>query len=199
MNYARTYGAMHQNPKVFPGYSLKRYVADVAELVGRFQPKSILDVGSGKGFQYLKLRLHERWGGLLPYCYDVGVRHISEPPERKFDAVICTDVLEHIEAGDVPGFLDQAFGFLDEKQTVFAFFSVACRPARKKTLPDGRNVHVTVRPPVWWREQIEDAIDRLVHPALLVRVCFEMEQEIRRAEWSAATAPRAVMTGTEDG
>ena len=31
----------------------------------------------------------------------------------------------------------------------FAFFAISTRPA-KKTLPDGRNAHLTVQSPDWW-------------------------------------------------
>jgi hypothetical protein len=33
------------------------------------------------------------------------------------------------------------------------FFRIACYLA-KKSLPDGRNCHLIVKEPVWWREQI---------------------------------------------
>jgi hypothetical protein len=44
------------------------------------QPDRLLDYGSGKGYQYLARRYHERWGGLLPHCYDIGVQQLSPSP-----------------------------------------------------------------------------------------------------------------------
>lgn len=179
MDYSKAYGELHSNPKRFPGYTLKRYAADVAQLVDIVQPRAILDYGCGKGYQYLKRRVHEQWGGVLPYCYDIGVPALSEKPDRKFDGVISTDVLEHIEGRDIPAFLDDALGFLADDHKAFAFLSAGCRPAKRKRLPDGRNVHVTVKPPEWWRVKIREAIARRGHHALTVHVAFELDQHGR--------------------
>ena len=152
MNYAEAYSQLHEkHPKYFPGYTLKRYVNQVQGLVSAYEPKRLLDYGCGKGYQYLSLRLHEKWGGLLPYCYDPGVRQLSTPPEGKFDGLICTDVLEHIEKKDMEAVLGGALSYLHTDSMVFAFISVSCRPAEHKTLPDGRNVHLTVQPAEWWK------------------------------------------------
>src|SRR5690348_1646525 len=112
-DYAKLYTELHRNEKAFAGYSLKSYVDDIALLVERHNPKSLLDYGSGKGYQYLQKRMHERWGGLLPYCYDVGVRQLSEKPQGLFDGVICTDVMEHIAEEDVDAVLDDIFGYAE--------------------------------------------------------------------------------------
>ena len=37
--------------------------------------------------------------------------------------------------------------------TVAGWFRIACYPA-KKQLPDGRNAHLIVEKPEWWREQL---------------------------------------------
>lgn len=157
LDYGAMYSELHKNQKVFPGTSIKSYVKEIADLVHVCRPRNLLDYGSGKGFQYLVSRVHEQWGGMLPHCYDVGVRQLSEKPKGPFDGVICTDVMEHIDQPDVDAILDDIFSFLpprDDGGSSFAFFAIACRPAVKKTLPDGRNVHLTVRPPSWWREKL---------------------------------------------
>lgn len=152
MDYAKAYGALHQNDKRFPGYSAGAYADAIKELVEEHRPERLLDFGSGKGFQYLARRIHERWGGLLPHCYDVGVRQLSIMPEGQFGGVICTDVLEHIERGDVPDILGKIFS--KSQSNGFVILGISCRPT-KKTLPDGRDVHVTIEPPSWWKKQIE--------------------------------------------
>ena len=160
MDYAKTYGAMHdKNAKHFSGYSIKPYVSEIAGLIrshgvvnftksGIEEATRLLDYGSGKGYQYHALRVHEHWGGMLPVCYDPGVTQLRIKPEGKFNGIICTDVLEHIEEADVDGLLDDLFGFADVN--AFVFLSIACRPAKRKRLPDGRDVHVTIKPPKWW-------------------------------------------------
>lgn len=152
-DYAREYGALHaaKGGKYFTGRSIKPYVPQIAELVFKVQPRRLLDYGSGKGQQYLVDRVQDHWGGLLPTCFDIGVPEFRDRPHGLFQGLICTDVMEHIAPDDVPGVLADAFGFLDPHAHAFAFFAIACRPAKKKTLSDGRNVHLTVKPPEWWR------------------------------------------------
>ncbi len=111
----------------------------------------------GKGMQYLSKRAHEAWGGILPVCYDVGVPLLSARPQGQFDGVVCTDVMEHIETADVPAVLEDLFSFVATHPSgpkAFAFFSICCKPAKHKTLPDGRNVHLTVKPPGWWNTKL---------------------------------------------
>jgi len=155
MDYAETYGKLHAREKAFSGYSIKPYVETIDRLVKAVRAERLLDYGSGKGYQYLSLRVHERWGGVLPYCYDPGVRQLRERPAGVFDGVICTDVMEHIEEQDVDRVLADIFGFVNQPRASFAFFAIACRPAKRKRLPDGRDVHVTIRPPDWWRSKLD--------------------------------------------
>lgn len=197
MDYGKAYTQLHEDAggKWFPGSTIKRYTNDIADLVRTENPRNLLDFGSGKGYQYLVLRIHEQWGGLLPYCYDVGVRQLARRPLIKFDGVICTDMLEHIEEADIPVILDDIFGFLtQESRPRFAFFSIACRPDSKmldpagpttgklkeskkqKKLPDGRDVHVTVQPPAWWIPRILQAAHRQIRQSaeLKIRAGFEL-------------------------
>lgn len=168
LKYRKEYAKLHQeHPGRFRGYSIRPYVAEIAELVAEFRPKRILDYGSGKGHQYLALRVHEAWGGLLPHCYDIGVRGLSEKPEGRFGGIICTDVLEHIEEEDLPAVMDGIFGYADE--AAFAFFSIACRPAKSKRLSDGRDVHRTIKPPRWWEQKLA-AYER---PGLFIRARYD--------------------------
>ncbi len=155
MKYRDVYGSIHERyPKWFSGYSIKSCVDDIAELVESHGSKRLLDYGSGKGYQYLgPMRVHERWGGILPHCYDPGVKQLRKKPDGLFDGIICTDVMEHIEEDDVPGVLASIFGYA--APSAFVFFCIACRPAKRKRLPDGRDVHVTVKPPAWWGKRLE--------------------------------------------
>lgn len=151
MDYAAAYGEMHENAKLFPGNSIRPYKHRVAELVAKYEPERLLDYGCGKGYQYLAHRVHEAWGGLLPHCYDIGVRQLSDRPTGLFDGIICTDVLEHIEEQDLATVLADIalLANVGRPQGAFIFFVISCRPSRKR-LPDGRDVHVTVRAPEWW-------------------------------------------------
>jgi hypothetical protein len=154
MDYAAVYGRMHESrQKIFSGYSIRPHVAAIADLVIRRQARRLLDYGSGKGYQYLGERVHEAWGGILPVCYDPGVRQLRKRPAGPFDGIICTDVMEHIEEADVDRVLADIASLAADG--AFIFFCIACRPAKRKRLPDGRDVHVTIRPPEWWRARLD--------------------------------------------
>lgn len=169
MDYVAEYERLHKKAKTFPGYSILPYVDAIAELVGGRQMR-LLDYGSGKGMQYVARRCHMRWGGVLPECYDPGFPPLSDRPNGLFDGIICTDVMEHIAEADVRSVLDDIFGLLNRNTSeTFVFFSIACRPACRKTLADGSDVHVTIKPPDWWREALA-AYDR---PGLTIRAEFD--------------------------
>lgn len=176
MDYAAVYGELHENAKRFPGYTLTTYVEDIADLVKFANPQTLLDYGCGKGYQYLSRRLHERWGGLLPHCYDIGVRQLQEKPTGKFDGVISTDMLEHIEKPDLPGIIDELIGYVNDRgdEYSFLFLSIACRPSKKNPLPGGRNAHVTIEHPDWWVALIEERLAAATLPAkMTITVRFD--------------------------
>jgi hypothetical protein len=128
-------------------------IAHITELVKKTGAESILDFGSGKGYQYLLRRQHENWG-ILPYCYDPGVVQLQEKPTRLFNGTICTDVMEHIAEADVDAHLAEILTYIDPCAPGFAYFSICCRLARK-VFSDGINVHLTVKPPQWWEAKLK--------------------------------------------
>jgi SAM-dependent methyltransferase len=103
----------------------------------------VLDYGCGKG----ELALH------LPFrvkLYDPGMPKFSASPEAA-DILVSTDVLEHIE----PELLPAVLAHMAAMTKRLAFIHIATRPA-KKTLPDGRNAHLIVQPPTWWKVALMD-------------------------------------------
>lgn len=153
--YTKVYRHLHgQDQLTFHGATCVQYAERIARLVKCVGPRAILDYGSGKGAQYLRHRIHMRWGGLLPECYDPGVPYLSKRPKGPYQGIICCDVLEHIAQDDVPMILDDIFGLLDTTCPAFLFLSISCRPSKHRTLPDGRNIHLTIQPPEWWHELI---------------------------------------------
>lgn len=150
--YRRTHAG---NPKRFLGFTTKLYVEPIKRLIEETGATSLLDYGSGKGAQYLGgRRVHERWGGLLPWCYDPGVIGLSEKPQRRFDGVICCDVLEHVPEDLLPQVVAEIFGYADK----FVMLGIATVPSHK-TLADGTGAHVTVKPPAWWMNMIKRHAD----------------------------------------
>lgn len=144
------YAQMHETGH-FQGLSLLPHVKRIAQLVEEYKPDSLLDYGCGKGQQYFVKRAHDAWG-IMPRLYDPAVSDIRAKPQGVYGGVICTDVLEHVPEEHVESTLAEIFDFASD----FIFLSI-CTRAAKKTLPDGRNVHLTIRPAAWWMEKINTA------------------------------------------
>lgn len=119
-----------------------KHVESVRGIAQVFQIRSILDYGCGKQTLLETLR--------LPYArgYDPCVPGLElEPQAAEF--VICTDVLEHIE----PDCLEEVLDHLKTLTKRVLFVAISLREA-KKTLPDGRNTHLIVRPARWWLSKL---------------------------------------------
>lgn len=121
--------------------SIERWIDD-------FDPQSIIDYGCGKGG--IVLALKEQYPAINTVGYDPGMPEFNTKPKKQFDMLISTDVLEHIE----PVFLDSVLKEINDYFTKCAFLIIATSPA-KKSLPDGRNAHLIVEPPEWWKNKIE--------------------------------------------
>jgi hypothetical protein len=149
--------------ETYPGRSLLRHIPNIRQLVDSTGARSLLDYGAGKGLQYewrnISLRdgttissVKDYWGIETVTCYDGAYPPFTTLPSGTFDAVICTDVLEHIPEQDIPWVLDELFGFA----TKFVYANIACHPA-KAILPNGENAHCTVKPESWWAARVRDA------------------------------------------
>jgi cyclopropane fatty-acyl-phospholipid synthase-like methyltransferase len=118
-------------------------------IIDNYNPTSILDFGCGVGSLIHTLELKYPQKNI--YGYDPGNKNFSDKFEnQKFDLVISTDVLEHIE----PEFLDQTLEFLKEKSNKF-YHLIALAPSRV-ILPDGRNAHLILKSKDWWKNKFVD-------------------------------------------
>ncbi len=164
--------------ETFAGQSLAPHLAAIRDLLADLPARTLLDYGSGKG------RLHglsplplpgggeaaslaAYWGLERTACYDPAFPPHAGRPAETFDAVICTDVLEHCPEEDLDWILGEIFGFA----RYAVYLAIACYPA-KKSLPNGENAHVTIRPPAWWRVRLEAAAAR--RPGVIWRATFEL-------------------------
>lgn len=144
------YRQMADGGQSFFGLSILQHEKTIRKLVRKTGAKTILDYGCGRG---------DAWGAGGNLHRDIGVKRkdvtLYDPafkgnsrvlPEgRKFDGVLCSDVLEHVPREDVDALIDRLF----RHAKLFVWASVCCRPA-KKCFPDGTNLHVTIEPYEWW-------------------------------------------------
>lgn len=118
--------------------------------------KTALDYGGGRGVQYGLTNLRDRNGAdyaSLPAflglesvsVYDAGRPDTAEALNMSYDAVICTDVLEHCDRQDLPWIVRELFAHAGKA----LFATIATYPALKH-LPNGENAHCTLEPASWW-------------------------------------------------
>lgn len=165
------YQTMHQHgeqrlgipaSQTFDGRSLPEHAAIIKNYLTRHHSQTLLDYGAGKGMQYNLTNLRLANGETIPSirdywqttveCYDPAYPPFQTYPEGQFDAVICTDVLEHCPEDDVPWILGELFSFARH----FVYANIANYPASKH-LPNGENAHCTQRPAEWWHQQFKQA------------------------------------------
>lgn len=79
------------------------------------------------------------------------------------DAVVCTDVMEHIPTEQVPAVLRN----LRSAATKVVFFGIALFPDAFGPKVIGAPLHLTVQPPDWWHQQIAAAGMTVISSAVL--------------------------------
>ena len=139
----------------FDGKSLAPWIQHLKKLISNSNSKTILDYGCGKA-KYYNNQIHlggkyykgvtEYWGLEEVKLFDPGVEEYQNYPIKKYDGVICTDVLEHVAIEDLDNVVKDILDFSNK----FVFFVVSTI-LDQKTLDDGRNVHQTVKNEDWWR------------------------------------------------
>ena len=147
----------------FQGLSVINHAKPIRKLIQATGATRLLDYGCGLGNQYSAAKLHEFWGVPVPALYDPGVVGLETKPAGSFHGVICSDVLEHVPEALLGNLLAEVFGYAER----FVWMSVCCRPA-KKSFPDGRNLHVTVRDPQWWTRLVR----KFERPGLRTELIF---------------------------
>ena len=160
--------------KHFNGISLAFHFLPLTNIIFKEGAKSLLDYGCGKALLYDKEKyktlhldkkgktlpkpLHEMWQLDYHALYDPGYDKYNKLPKGKYDAVICTDVIEHIDKKDVDWILEEIFSYARR----FVFVTIACYEALK-TFKDGRNVHVNIQTPEHWDKKLNKLHEKYSH------------------------------------
>lgn len=124
------------------GVSGKKSCADVMAFASEIAGFGLLDYGCGRGTLKAALVAAGFKGPVEEY--DPAIKGRDSLP-KPADLVTATDVLEHVE----PEKLDAVLAHIRRLSLKGAFFVIATRKA-KKTLGDGRNAHLLVKPAEWW-------------------------------------------------
>ena len=164
-NLIKIYADLHKNgttwddaKDTFDGKSLKYFFQPIKQIIDLTKSKSLIDFGCGKAkFYFNNILINEieynnvieYWNIKDYYLYDPGVNNFSTYPNKKMDGVVCIDVVEHMPPVDVIDFIEDIFKLAKK----FVFIVIACYLAKKK-LPDGRNVHLSIKNPKEWEEII---------------------------------------------
>jgi len=141
--YAEQNRLLHEMEPSY-GTSGQKWGRYVERLIEGERFKTILDYGCGKGTLAAVLP------GYKIAEYDPCIAGKDDRPQPA-ELVVCTDVLEHIE----PSLIDNVLADLRALTQKKLFFNIATRPA-KKSLPDGRNAHILLQPPIWWFEKLKE-------------------------------------------
>jgi hypothetical protein len=150
------YREMAEGGMQFFGLSIVQHAKQIGKLVKQHDAHSILDYGSGRGDAYVSPhQIHLNWGIKRAQItlYDPAFRRYAKKPGRVYDAVLCSDVLEHVPEEGV----DELMRDLIEHSAKFVWASVCCRPARKSFPGTDINLHVTVKPFDWWLDRMQAA------------------------------------------
>lgn len=143
--YKEQLQSLHQQKK-FSERNL--WYNDIKKFIEKEQPSNIIDFGCSHGGLISKLKTDFPNISVID-GYDPGVPEFEKLPERNYETLISTDVIEHIE----PETLDSTLNYIESLFTKSAWIIIACYPA-KKYLPDGRNAHLTIEPPEWWLSKL---------------------------------------------
>lgn len=134
----------HEHDTTQWGTTAGRWAHEVGKWCLRRGYKNVLDYGCGKGT--LRPALAEF--GIPVLEYDPGIEGKETVPGPA-DAVVCLDVLEHIE----PEYLDAVLAHMNGLATK-AIFAVIALYQGGRTLADGRPAHLIVEDQDWWKERI---------------------------------------------
>lgn len=143
-SYRAQNAALHASREDY-GISSQGWVPYVANLLSTEQLPTMLDYGAGK--QCLAAGL-KNFAGVDIRNYDPAVPDIAADPAPAA-LVVCTDVLEHIEPVHLNAVLRHLAALTQRKLLV----SISTQPSTK-TLEDGRNAHLIVKPAEWWRAKL---------------------------------------------
>jgi len=166
-----SYKKLHEQEGKFKGISLIPLVPTLMKIVKDNDCKTLLDYGCGKAIPYDKERCREvdLRNPIQELCslksfdlYDPAYEKYATLPNKKYDIVVCTDVLEHIAEQDLDYVLTQILS----RSNKVVFLNICCKPALKHFKEGkfkGKNVHISLFEPDWWGRKIGNIWNKFNH------------------------------------
>jgi 2-polyprenyl-3-methyl-5-hydroxy-6-metoxy-1,4-benzoquinol methylase len=122
----------------------------------KWQPKTVLDYGCGKGAILNHLR--ETLPSTIWHGYDPAVDEFRKIMNAQYNCVFSNDVLEHIEPNCLDSVLDHIWSLAEKN----LWLRIDTKPARK-TLMDGRNAHLILEDKDWWTNKLSQRAGKIVY------------------------------------
>lgn len=146
------YRHIHQSKREYGAGS--RHFDYVRLIVACCNFREVIDYGCGKGV--LADQINEL-PGITCAKFDPAVPGFDVLPDRTFDAVINTDVLEHIPSSELDSVLKN---FLSLSQSAILIPHLA---KAREVLPNGENAHCTIKSPAEWNAIFAQHYRNVVH------------------------------------
>ena len=136
-----------------------RSIPEALDIQEYFDFNTCVDYGCAKGFLVHALRIIgcDAYGeDISEYavnnCHPEVEEYISLPNEKKYDLLICKDVLEHIEVKDIPGVLEN---FKDKSHQFFFTIPLGDKDRFRIREYEVDITHVTKKDEEWWIDMFE--------------------------------------------
>ena len=166
-----SYKELHKEEGKFRGISLVPLVPTLFNIIKENNCKTLLDYGCGKAIPYskkecksigLKKPVQELCNLDSFDLYDPAYPKYNKLSKKKYDIVVCTDVMEHIAEQDIDYVLKDILSH--SKKTVF--LNISCQPALKHFKEGkfkGQNVHISVFHGTWWSDKVKNIWNKFKH------------------------------------
>lgn len=151
--------------KMWSGVATLDYSDEIKKYIKKYNAKSLLDYGCGKGHQYIEgspvsfgedhLTFDKYLGVETVYKFDPCIKEFSQfPPEQKFDAVIVIQAIGNIPDDDLPLLKNILMNYSGK----FCFIGnlVPGRVKKEKVDMQNKEFFKATRTKEWYEEQFKD-------------------------------------------
>jgi hypothetical protein len=146
--------AFHSTQNTWSGKGTMQYADAIKDLIEKYDCKTLLDYGCGKGVQYSEYKVHEHFGLDLNdiYQFDPAYEPLAKEPDwnQKFDGSICLDVLYFVTEDE----LKEIKARLEQVSTKFCYVTLQLQPPKPSSLKS--KPYALLKDEAWWRSQFAD-------------------------------------------